>query len=253
MNLDLYDCFINLLLTAKECAVAILPLLITFIFFQIFFIRMDKHSFLRIITGMAIAYVGIVLLMFGLNFGYVPYATAFGLKISEISYKWVIVPIAFILGFIITTVEPSVSVLTSDIDRESSGAINKKVILYTLAIGVGISLSLAMLKILLNIPLWYILIPGYAIAIILAFFSSEKFTSIAFDSGGVATGIMTTTFLLAIALGLAEGMPNSNPVTDGFGLIAIVAMTPIILVLLLGKLFDISEHKKGGKKNGMGK
>lgn len=248
MNLALSHIFLELTITAKECLVAILPLLVTFLFFQIFFIKLDIKSFIRICTGMLIAYVGIVLLMFGLNWGYVPYATAFGLKISEISYKWIIVPVAFILGFIITTVEPSVSVLTKDIERESSGAINKKIILYTLAIGVGISLSLAMLKILLNIPLWYILIPGYAIAIILSFFSSEKFTSIAFDSGGVATGIMTTTFLLAIALGLAEGMPNANPVTDGFGLIAIVAMTPIILVLLLGKLFDIYEHKnKGGK------
>lgn len=248
MNLNFYNIFIELSITAKECAVAILPLLITFIIFQIFFIKMDKSSFIRIIIGMSIAYTGIVLLMFGLNFGYVPYATAFGLEVAQIPYKWVIVPIAFILGFIITTVEPSVNVLTNDIERESSGAINKKVILYTLAIGVGISLALAMLKILLNISLWYILIPGYAIAITLSFFSSEKFTSIAFDSGGVATGIMTTTFLLAIALGLAEGMPNANPVTDGFGLIAIVAMTPIILVLLLGKIFDILEHKnKGGK------
>lgn len=248
MSFDFYNILIELSHTAKECAIAILPLLVTFIVFQIFFIKMSSTSFLRIITGMAIAYAGIVILMFGLNFGYVPYATAFGLKISEISCKWIIVPIAFILGFIITTVEPSVSVLTKDIERESSGAISKKVILYTLAIGVGISLALAMLKILLNISLWYILIPGYVIAIVLSFFSSEKFTSIAFDSGGVATGIMTTTFLLAIALGLAEGMPNANPVTDGFGLIAIVAMTPIILVLLLGKLYDISQKRnKGGK------
>lgn len=248
MNLDFYHILTELFTTAKECAVAILPLLATFLIFQIFFIKLNKKSFISIIVGMSIAYIGIVLLMFGLNFGYVPYANAFGIKISEIPYKWVIVPLAFVLGFIITTVEPSVSVLTKDIERESSGAINRKVILYTLAIGVGISLSIAMLKILLNIPLWYILIPGYAIAIILSFFSNEKFTSIAFDSGGVATGIMTTTFLLAIALGLAEGMPNANPVTDGFGLIAIVAMTPIILVLLLGKLIDISQkHNKGGK------
>jgi len=248
MSLDFYQILIDLSITAKECAIAILPLVITFLIFQIFFIKMNKNSFFRIITGMLIAYTGIVILMFGLNFGYVPYAKAFGLKIAEIPYKWVIVPIAFMLGFIITTVEPSVSVLTNDIERESSGAINKKVILYTLAIGVGISLALAMLKILLNISLWYILIPGYVIAIALSFFSNEKFTSIAFDSGGVATGIMTTTFLLAIALGLSEGMPNANPVTDGFGLIAIVAMTPIILVLLLGKLIDISQKRnKGGK------
>ena len=172
MNFDLHEILIELFVTAKECAVAILPLLVTFIVFQIFFIKMNKHSFWQIITGMFIAYIGIVILMFGLNFGYVPYATAFGLKVAEIPYKWIIVPIAFILGFIITTVEPSVSVLTNDIERESSGAINKKVILYTLSIGVGISLALAMLKILLNISLWYILIHGYAVAIALSFFSS---------------------------------------------------------------------------------
>jgi len=249
MSFDWFHMLSELLVTARECGVAILPLLITFLVFQVFFIKLEKKSFLSIIIAMTIAYIGIVLLMFGLNFGYVPYAKAFGLKISEIPYKWIIVPLAFILGFIITTVEPSVSALTKDIERESSGAIKKKTILYTLAIGVGISLALAMLKILLNISLWYILVPGYILAIGLAFFSTEKFTSIAFDSGGVATGIMTTTFLLAIALGLAEGMPNANPVTDGFGLIAIVAMTPIILVLLLGKLYDLSKYKnnKGGK------
>lgn len=237
-----------LLETAKECAIAILPLLITFIFFQVFFIKMHFKNFLQIITGIFIAYIGIVLLMFGLNFGYVPYGTAFGLKVSELSYKWILIPIAFILGFILTTIEPSVSVLTNDIEKETSGTIPKKLILYTLATGVGISLSIAMLKILLKISLWYILIPGYVIALILSFMSEEKFAAIAFDSGGVATGVMTTTFLLAMALGLSEGTVGSNPVTDGFGLIAIVAMTPIILILILGQLYKI-QRKKGGNKN----
>ena len=239
---------IMVLETAKECAIAILPLIITFIFFQVFFIKMHLKNFLQIITGIFIAYIGIVLLMFGLNFGYVPYGTAFGLKVSELPYKWILIPIAFILGFILTTIEPSVSVLTNDIEKETSGTIPKKLILYTLATGVGISLALAMLKILLKISLWYILVPGYVIALILSFITKEKFTAIAFDSGGVATGVMTTTFLLAMALGLSEGTVGSNPVTDGFGLIAIVAMTPIILILILGQLYKI-QQKKGGNKD----
>lgn len=223
--------------TAKSCAVAILPLLITFILFQIFTIKMSKEKFKGILTGIFFTYIGVVFLIFGLEVGYVEIGKKMGIEISKLSYSWIIVPIGFILGFVITKVEPSVQVLTRDIEKETGGAIKKNVLLYTLSIGVGLSLSLALLKILLKISLWYIVIPGYVVCIILAFLSDERFTSIAFDSGGVTTGVMTTTFLLAMALGLAEGIPGANPATDGFGLIAIVAMTPIILVMLLGKIY----------------
>ena len=154
------------------------------------------------------------------------------------------------MGYVITKVEPSVQVLTRDIEKETGGTIKKSVLLSTLSIGVGLSLALAMLKILLKIPLWYIIIPGYLVCMILMFLSDEKFTAIAFDAGGVTTGVMTTTFLLAMALGLAEGIPGANPIVDGFGLIAIVAMTPIILVMLLGKMYKTRQKEE---KNDVGK
>lgn len=235
------------LAVAKSCLIAILPLLITFILFQIFSIKMSKQKFRGILVGIFLTYMGVVFLIFGLEVGYVEIGREIGLNISKLSYSWIIVPIGFILGFVITRVEPSVQVLTRDIEKETGGAIKKNVLLYTLAVGVALSLALALLKILLQISLWYIVVPGYVICIVLAFTSDERFTSIAFDAGGVTTGVMTTTFLLAMALGLAEGIPGANPATDGFGLIAIVAMTPIILVMLLGKIYG--KKKKEGKKD----
>lgn len=229
--------------TARSCLIAILPLLVTFILFQIFSIKMSREKFKGILVGILFAYVGVVFLIFGLEVGYVEIGKQIGIEISKLSYSWIIVPIGFILGFVITKVEPSVQVLTRDIEKETGGAVKKNVLLYTLCIGVGLSLAIALLKILLKISLWYIVVPGYIVCIVLAFVSNERFTSIAFDAGGVTTGVMTTTFLLAMALGLAEGIPGANPATDGFGLIAIVAMTPIILVMLLGKIYG-KKHKE---------
>lgn len=228
-----------------NCFVSILPLLITFILFQIFFIKMSRQKFISVLTGIMIAFIGIVFMIFGLEVGFVPIGRAMGIEFAGLSYNWIIVPISFILGFFITKVEPSVNVLVNDVEKETSGAVNKKILTYTLAIGVGLSLALAMLKIILGISLWYIVVPGYVICLILSLFSSERFTAIAFDAGGVTTGVMTTTFLLAMALGLSEGLPYTNN-ADGFGLIAIVAMTPILLVMLLGKIYEGKKRK--GKK-----
>ena len=233
--------------TAKECAISILPLLLTFLLFQVFSLKLKWRELLRIFTGVLISFTGLVLLLFGLDYGYVPLAREVGIKIAALPYSYIILPIGFILGFVMTKVEPSVKVLISDIDHETNGAIPKKLMENTLAVGVGLSLFLALLKILLDISLWCFVIPGYIICLILGFISSERFTSIAFDAGGVTTGVMTTTFLLSMALGLADGMSATSSAVDGFGLIAIVAMTPIILVMLVGKIYD-SKAKKEEKK-----
>jgi len=230
---------------SKECGFTIILFMGIFLVFQIFFIKMNKANLKRTIFGVFIAYIGLVILLTGLNLAYIPIANAIGIKLSTLSYKWIIVPLGFILGFVMTRVEPSVKVLIDDIERETGGALNNNVLTNTMAIGVGISLAIAMLKLLLDFSLWYILVVGYAVIIILSFFTDEKFVAIALDSGGVTTGVMTTTFLLPLALGIAEGLPWTDTVTDGFGIIAIVAMTPIIMVMLLGKIYT----KKGGKEN----
>lgn len=232
---------------AKECAISILPLIVTFLLFQIFSLKLRARELIRIFIGVLISFTGLVLFLFGLDYGYVPLAREVGMKIAGLSYSYIILPIGFLLGFVMTKVEPSVKVLVSDIDRETNGAIPKKLMENTLALGVGLSLMIAMLKILCNLSLWYFLIPGYVICLLLAFVSDERFTSIAFDAGGVTTGVMTTTFLLSMALGLADGRSATSSVTDGFGLIALVAMTPIIMVMLLGKIYDRKAKKEEEK------
>jgi len=230
--------------TAKECGMTIALFIAIFLVFQVVFIKMNKATLKRTLFGVFISYFGLVLLLTGLNLSYVPIARAIGIQLSKLSYKWIIVPLGFLLGFIMTKVEPSVKVLINDIERETGGALNNKMLTMTMAVGVGISLAIAMLKLLFDFSLWYILVPGYAIIIILAFFIDEKFTAIALDAGGVTTGVMTTTFLSPLALGLAEGLPWTDTVTDGFGIIAIVAMTPIIMVMLLGVIYTKKEAKK---------
>jgi len=130
--------------TAKGCAIAILPLLVTFVFFQSFSIKMSRKKFREILVGIFLAYLGVVFLIFGLEVGYVEIGRKIGLEISKLSYSWIIVPIGSILGFVITRVEPSVQVLTRDIEKETGGAIKKNILLYTLAIGVALSLALAL-------------------------------------------------------------------------------------------------------------
>ncbi len=234
----------ELIKNAKECAIALIPLILTFLLFQVLLIKMGRKSLKRVLIGVLVSYIGLVVLITGLDFSYVPIAKEMGIKFSQSPYRWLIVPIGFILGFVMTKVEPSVKVLVSNIEHATGGALKRKLLADTMAIGVGISLALAMLKILLNISLWYIVVPGYTIIIVLSFFIDEKFTAISLDAGGVTTGVMTTTFLLPLALGLAEGLPWTNTVIDGFGLIAIVAMTPIIMVLLLGKIYNIKKEAK---------
>ena len=236
----------ELLKTAKECGMTIFLFVLIFLVFQVIFIKMNKESLKRTLFGVFISYLGLVLLLTGLKLCYVPIARAIGIELSSLSYKCIIVPLGFLLGFVMTRVEPSVKVLITDIERETGGALNDKMLSNTMAVGVGISLAIAMLKLLLDFSLWYILVIGYAIIIIFSFFTDEKFTAIALDAGGVTTGVMTTTFLSPLALGLAEGLPWTDTVTDGFGIIAIVAMTPIIMVMLLGMIYTKKEAKKDG-------
>jgi len=233
----------KLMETAKGCGIVMLPFIITFLVFQVIFIKMNKENLKRTLFGVFISYLGLVFLLSGLNLCYIPIAKALGFKLSTLSYRWIVVPIGFLLGIIMTCVEPSVKVLISNITKETGGALNEKMLMITMCVGVGISLVIAMLKLLFNFSLWYILVPGYILIIVLSFSVDEKFTAIALDAGGVTTGVMTTTFLLPLAMGLASGL-HDGANSDGLGLIAIVAMTPIIMVMLLGVLYTKNNKSK---------
>ena len=166
--------------------------------------------------------------------------------IAGLSYPWIIVPIGMLIGYFIVKAEPAVFVLTKQVEEITSGAISAKAMGTSLSIGVSVSIGMAMLRVLTGIPIMWFIIPGYAIALLLTFFVPKIFTAIAFDSGGVASGPMTATFLLPLAMGACE-VTGGNIMTDAFGVVAMVAMTPLITIQILGVVFRVKEsqaHKR---------
>ena len=227
-----------------EVSLALLPLLIFFAAFQIFMLKLPMQRVLQIGIGFILTFLGLSFFLQGVHVGFMPVGTMMGETLGSWKNKWLLIPIGFILGFAATFAEPAVSIMTDEVDQETGGYISQKMMLYTLSTGVGVSIALSMLRILTGWSLWYFIIPGYLLAFILVFFSTQTFIGIAFDSGGVATGPMTVTFVVAVAVGISTAIEGSDPLTDGFGMIALVALTPIIAVLILGLIFT----KKGGKK-----
>lgn len=218
----------------EEVTLALAPLLFVLTIFQLFALKLSKREIYRAVTGVVMAIVGFALFLQGVHIGFLPTGEEVGTAIGEKSYNWILIPIGFILGFVATIAEPAVRVQTYEVEEETSGSIKGKVLLFTLAAGVGFFVALAMARILLGFPLWWIILPGYAVAFTIAFFAEKKFISIAFDSGGVATGPMTVTFILAMAVSVAGTLEGRDPIMEGFGLIALVALAPILSVSILG-------------------
>lgn len=233
--LSIFTGFVHVL---KEVALALSPLLIMVIFFQIFILRLPIGQFLDIIKGFFLTFLGIALFLQGVYIGFIPIGQKMGMILGGLTNNWVLIPIGLILGFVAILAEPAVHVLNLQVEKVSGGYIPRKLMLYCLAIGVAFSVALAMARILYGIPLAYILIPGYLLAFLMMRYTSEIFISIAFDSGGVATGPMTVSFILAMAIGVATAIEGRNPIVEGFGMIALVAFAPIISVLTLGFIFN---------------
>ena len=231
----------------KEVAVALLPIIAFFFIFQIFGHRVQKQALIRILIGIFYTYVGLVLFLLGVNVGFLPVGSFLGGLIGGLTYNWIIVPIGMVVGFFVVAAEPAVHVLTRQVYEITSGAIPKKALRMSLMFGVALSVGLAMLRILLNIPIMYFLIPGYLIAIVLTFFVPDIFTAIAFDSGGVASGAMTASFLMPLALGVCSAV-GGNIATEGFGVVAMVAMTPLITIQILGLIYRIKTSRVNRKE-----
>jgi hypothetical protein len=232
----------DLISLTTEILVALTPIFIIFIFFQIFVFKLPKKSFLDILKGFLLTFVGLILFLYGVQIGFMPAGKIIGQTIGNSPHRWLLIPIGFLLGFVVTVVEPAVRILCSEVEESTNGYIKEKQMLYTLSLGVAAAVGLAMAKIVFDISLVYILIPGYIIAFILAFIAGPRFTSLSFDSGGVATGPMTVTFILSISIGAATIMEGRDAILHGFGLVSIVALAPIIAVLIFGIIFQ----KKGG-------
>lgn len=207
---------------------------------------------IKIGIGLVYTYAGLVLFLTGVNVGFMPAGNYLGQTIAGLSYPWIIVPIGMIIGYFIVLAEPAVFVLTRQVEEMTSGAISAKAMGLSLSIGVAVSVGLAMIRVLTGISILWFLVPGYAIALILTVFVPKIFTAIAFDSGGVASGPMTATFLLPFAMGACEAL-GGNIITDAFGIVAMVAMTPLITIQVMGVVFKLKEsslHKAAGYRKG---
>lgn len=222
----------------KEVAAALSPIVIAFIIFQIIFLKLPKSQLIKISVGVVYTYVGLVIFLTGVNVGFLPAGNFIGKSLGLLDNNWILVPVGMVMGFFIVAAEPAVHVLNKQVEDVTGGAISKRAMLVSLSLGVAISIGIAMIRVLKGVSIWYFIVPGYTIALILTFFVPPIFTGIAFDSGGVASGPMTATFMLPFSMGASEAA-GGNILTDAFGLVAMVAMTPLITIQILGVVYKI--------------
>jgi hypothetical protein len=234
--------------SAGDIIIALLPILIIFLAFQAFLLKLPTRSVRKILFGLLFTFLGLVFFFAGVNAGFMDVGIVVGHSIASLENKAYVVVIGFILGFVTVLAEPAVYVLTHQIEDITSGYVKRKAVLITLSIGIGIAVALSMARILIpQLQLWQILLPAYMISVLMTYFVPKLFVGIAFDSGGVASGPMTATFILAYAHGAAGAIEGANVMVDGFGVIALVATTPLIALQILGFIFKV-KSKKGGIK-----
>lgn len=227
----------------KEIALSLLPIVLFFAVFQALILKLSGRNLTRILIGLVYTYIGLVLFLTGVNVGFMPAGNYLGQVLAGLSHPWVIVPIAMVTGYFIVKAEPAVYVLNKQVEEITDGAISARAMGTALSAGVAISLGIAMIRVLTGISILWILIPGYTIALVISFFVPKIYTAIAFDSGGVASGPMTAAFLLPLAQGACVAL-GGNIVTDAFGVVAMVAMTPLITIQVMGLYSKLAEKKK---------
>ena len=221
----------------KEIALSLLPITALFGAFQAVSLRLSLRTLKKIGVGLVYTYAGLVLFLTGANVGFMPAGNYLGQVMASLDARWIIVPVGMVIGYFIVKAEPAVYVLNRQVEEITDGAIPSSAMGASLSIGVAASIGLAMVRVLTGVSILWFLIPGYAIAIVLSFFVPKIFTAIAFDSGGVASGPMTAAFLLPFAQGACAAV-GGNIVTDAFGVVAMVAMTPLIAIQVLGVVYQ---------------
>lgn len=227
----------------REMLLSLLPIVVFFLVFQVLALHLMKRTLVKIAIGILYTYIGLVLFLTGANVGFLPTGNYLGQVLAGLPNPFVLVPIGMVIGYVIVKAEPAVYVLMEQVEELTSGAIPGKAMGLSLSCGVAVSLGLAMIRVLTGISIFWFLIPGYAVSLLLAFRVPKIFTAIAFDSGGVASGPMTATFLLPLAQGACEAI-GGNVVTDAFGVVAMVAMTPLITIQILGAVYQHQEKKR---------
>ena len=224
--------------------VAVMPLAVLFLLFQVLLLRLPRRSVRDILVGTLVAAAGLFLFLLGVGIGFLPFGRAVGGALGSLPEKWLMVPAGLFLGFVTTWGEPAVRILADQVEQASNGSIRKSMVLVAICIGVAAAVALGLIRIGYGISLLYLLVPGYMLVILLMWLSDKDFVSIAVDSGGVATGPLANTFLLALALGASASTGHQDPIVQGLGLVALIALAPIISVMMLGLVI---RWKKSGK------
>lgn len=227
----------------KEVLIAFLPIVGVFLLFQIFFRRFHKHQVIRISVGMFYTYIGLVLFLTGANAGFMPAGRLIGAEIAGGKNKYWLIAVGMLMGYFVVSAEPAVHTLKKQVEEVTNGAISQQSIGRALSIGVGLSVGVSMLRVLTGTSIYPFLIGGYVISLVITFFVPPIYTGIAFDSGGVASGPMTTTFMLPFAVGACEA-GGGNVMTDAFGLVAMVAMTPLITIQVMGLWSNVQRKRR---------
>ena len=231
---------------AKEVALALGPILAFFLVFQVLFFRLRRRALAKILVGILYTFLGLTLFLTGVNVGFMPAGNELGRRLAGLPLRWLIVPVGMLIGYFLVKAEPAVLVLNKQVEEITGGAISQKVMMAGLSIGMAASVGLSMVRVLTGAPLLWFLLPGYALALALSFFVPRIFTAVAFDSGGVASGPMTATFLLPFAMGACEAV-GGDILTDAFGVVAMVAMIPLITIQIIGLVYQFKTRHAAGE------
>ena len=225
----------------KDVLMGLLPIIIFFLIYQFFTERVHKKDLLQIFIGAGYTFLGMILFLVGVNVGFMPVGSYLGETFGQMDHSWIVIPVGMVIGFCMTYAEPAVGVLNKQVEEATSGTIPPKVLPMAMALGVALSAGIALLRALTGIPILPFLLIGYVAAVYLSFHCPSIFTSIAFDAGGVASGVMAATFLLPLSIGVcaARGTTADEIMIDAFGTIALVAMMPTISIQLVGLIYKI--------------
>ena len=227
---------------AAEVLASFLPIAGVFVVFQLISRRYRARQIRQILVGFLYTYVGLVFFLCGVNVGFSPVGAALGQALAASAWRWLLVPLGMLIGYFIVKAEPAIQVLNHQVQDVTNGSISAGAMNLCLSVGVAVSVGLAMLRVLTGVPVQWILIPGYLIALVLSRLVPPLFVGIAFDSGGVASGPMTTTFLLPLSLGACEAL-GGNAMTDAFGVVALVALTPLIAIQIMGLVYQYKQNR----------
>ena len=239
----------TLLITAKDVTIALGLVVVFFFVINYIFLKLPKMKILQILVGTAFTYVGLIVFLTAVHVGFMPVGFKIGSELAS-SSEIAVVIVAFVLGLVVVLAEPAVHVLNKQVEEITQGTVSKKAMMIALSIGVGASICLSVIRIIFKFSILYYLIPGYLISLGLSFFVPKIYTAIAFDSGGVASGPLTSTFILPFAIGVCVAF-GGNILSDAFGIVAMVAMTPLITIQLLG--FTAIYRKRFSEKLAMKK